>query len=148
MKHLTPILFLLLLSCGSPQELEVQRGINYEKSKDLTTVLNKATVENKIVFVDIYTDWCLPCKEMDKYVFGDEPTADFMNSNFVNYKVNAEKGEGPDLNIIFGVAAYPTLLFLDDKGRVLKKYEGSMSVSAFNSWAEEVLVENGHEIVN
>ena len=148
MKYLAPFLFLILISCGSPQDLETKRGINYEKSKDLTSVLDKATIESKIVFVDIYTDWCLPCKEMDKYVFEDEPTADFMNSNFVNYKVNAEKGEGPDLNIIYGVSAYPTLLFLDVKGRVLEKYEGSMSVSAFNSWAEGVLRDNGQEIVN
>ena len=144
MNYIKQFLFLcliLLASCKSSQDIVEIGGpiIQYESSTLLTEVLEKAEKENKIVFVDIYTDWCLPCKVMDKEVFEDEATAEFMNENFINYKVNAEKGEGPDINIIYNVKGFPTLLFLDAKGKVIQRNDGSMGIVAFNILAERAL---------
>ena len=43
----------------------------------------KAKTENKPLFVDFYTDWCGPCKKMDKEVFTDAKVAEFYNTNFI-----------------------------------------------------------------
>ncbi len=139
------LIIILFVSCKSSQEIAEVDGplIQYESSALLTEVLDKAERKNKIVFVDIYTDWCLPCKVMDKEIFQDEATAAFMNENFINYKVNAEKGEGPDINLIYSVNGYPTLLFLDSKGRVLLRNDGSMGIVAFNILAERALEAKG-----
>ena len=113
--------------------------MNFESYPTLSEVLMKAERENKIVFVDLYADWCLPCKVMDEEVFNDKATADFMNDNFINYKVNGEKAEGPDLTLIYNVKGYPTQLFLDGKGRVLERNLGSLGIVGFNVLAERVL---------
>jgi thiol:disulfide interchange protein len=136
---------LLLSSCSSPKEFVEQEDImlmNYEAYPLLSEVLMKAEKEDKIVFIDMYADWCLPCKVMDEEVFNDKATADFMNANFINYKVNGEKGEGPDLAVIYQVRGYPTHLFVDAKGRVLERNLGGMGLVSFNVLAERVLTMN------
>ena len=46
------------------------------------------------VFMDCYTSWCGPCKMMIQDVFSQEDVGQFMNTRFVNVKLDMEKGEG------------------------------------------------------
>lgn len=125
---------MLFVSCGSKKDTVKKKervgilpgyAFDFHKASSLSPILDKAEAEGKLVFVDIYTTWCLPCKLMDEDVFTDEDTAEFMNKNFINYKVDAEKNNGPDLKALYQVSAYPTLLFLDTKGRVLERKTGT-----------------------
>lgn len=102
-----------------------ETGVKFTNSETLSAVLDQAVEENKLVFVDFYTTWCLPCKLMDEDVFPDRRLGDFMNDNFINYKVNAEKGNGVNLATLYGVEGFPTLLFLDQKGNVLERKLGA-----------------------
>jgi thiol:disulfide interchange protein len=139
-KNFIFFLIVLFTSCHTSKEsLPNQELIRYERSIQLADVLDKAKGSKKIVLLDVYTDWCLPCKMMDQEVYSDKATADFMNKNFINYKVNAEKNEGPDLSLIYSVDAYPTILFLDYRGRVVKRHVGGLGLQKFNELMEEVL---------
>ncbi len=119
--------------------IKPQFAVDFQYSNSLSSILAKAAKENKLVFVDIYTDWCTPCKMMDKDVFTDKPTGDYLNKNFISYKVNAEKENGPDLNLIFGVQVYPTLLFLNEKGQVLSRKDGAAYHSELLRLADDAL---------
>jgi len=44
----------------------------------------------KKIFVDVYTDWCGWCKEMDKTTFRDKKVADYINQNFYPVKFDGE----------------------------------------------------------
>ena len=66
------------------------RSISFDEA------LKVAANENKLVFIDFYTDWCGPCKKMAREVFPQKEVGDFMNAKFVNLKLNAEK-EGQEL---------------------------------------------------
>ncbi len=132
----------LIMSCGGSKDLaenEDRFKFDFIESKTLAPVLDLAKAENKLVFVDLYADWCLPCKLMEEDVFTHEETADFMNANFINYKVDGEKGEGPDLVMIYEVQAYPTLLFLDHRGRVLTRKMGAAYHRELLELAEEAI---------
>ena len=48
---------------------------------------------------------------MDQEVYPDKKVSKFLNENFINYKVDAEKGEGITLAEYYQIQAYPTLLF-------------------------------------
>ncbi len=102
-----------------------KQSVYFENSETLTPLLDQAAEEGKIVFLDFYTDWCLPCKLMDEDVFTDPGVADYFNDNFINYKVNAEKGNGVNLRVVFNVGVYPTLIFVDSRGRELVRREGA-----------------------
>ena len=99
--------------------------VQFERSTSLEPVLAKAKRENKLVFLDFYTTWCAPCKLMDQDVFTHRETASFLNKNFVNYKVNVEKNNGPDLAMIYGVNSFPTLIFVDSNGKVVLRHVGA-----------------------
>ena len=88
-------------------------------------ILKKAKAEKKVIFLDAYASWCGPCKMLQKQVFTKKEVGDFYNSKFINVKMDMEKGEGPALSEVYPLEAYPTLLFIDADGRVLKKFIGA-----------------------
>ena len=47
--------------------------------------------EPKKLLVDVYTDWCGWCKQMDRKVFADPVIADYIKENFYAIKFNAEQ---------------------------------------------------------
>ncbi len=118
-------------------------GLNFVKSDRLSKVLEKASRTDQIVFMDIYTTWCAPCKLMDEYVFTDPDTRKFMNENFINYKVDAEKGNGQTVATMYGASTYPTLVFIDKNGRVLARRQGATTITELKNLAQEALLAKG-----
>lgn len=106
------------------------RNIKFEHTawKDIKA---KAKKENKLIFVDAYTTWCGPCKQMTRMVFTNDTAADYYNANFINAKIDMEKGEGLEIAKEYKVACYPNLLFIDGNGNLVHRVAGSMSVSSF-----------------
>lgn len=136
MKIKSIVLFGLTLSfflsaCGNKRISSEpnKTGVAFYKNEKVTMdeIIDLAKKEDKLIFLDVYADWCGPCKMMDKNVFADKETADFINNNFISYKVNGEKSNGPDINFMFTVLGYPTLLFLDDKGSLIVRNDGMTS---------------------
>ena len=101
--------------------------------------LEKAQAEEKIIFVDAYTTWCGPCKRMAKNVFTKEEVGDFFNANFVNMKIDMEKKDGIKFGHKYPVAAYPTLFFIDGKGKVVQKVKGAQNVDGFLGLGKSIL---------
>ncbi|UFH54358.1 thioredoxin family protein [Spirosoma sp. KNUC1025] len=87
-------------------------------------ILKKAKAEKKVIFLDAYASWCGPCKLLQKNVFTKKEVGDLYNGKFINVKMDMEKGEGPALSQVYPLEAYPTLLFIDGNGRLLKKVLG------------------------
>jgi len=106
------------------------QGIEFSKG-DWNSILAKAKKENKIVFVDAYTTWCGPCKMMSRDVFPESSVGEFYNANFVNAKIDMERGEGPQLATKYEVSAYPTYLFVSPDGELLHKNMGYLPPSKF-----------------
>lgn len=141
---------LLLMGCKTTQTISQEStssaptpkprfAFDFTESEQLMPLLDQAKEERKLVFVDFYTDWCLPCRLMEKDVFMDRDLGNFFNENFINYKVDAEKGNGVNLAQIFNIKAYPTLLFLNDKGQVLERKEGAAYHSELRAMAESAI---------
>lgn len=76
----------------------------------------EARLQNKPIFVDAYTTWCGPCKMMSANTFPDPKVGAFFNKFYINYKIDAEKGEGRDFAKTYRVDRYPTLLFINADG--------------------------------
>ncbi len=96
-----------------------------------TEVLSKAKAESKVLMIDFYTDWCKWCVELDKKVYTNSEVADFANKNQVNWKIDAEKGEGIELAKKFQVAGYPTVVFVDGNGDEIDRIVGYLPVKDF-----------------
>jgi thioredoxin-related protein len=57
---------------------------------DFETGYKKAVAENKIILVDMYTNWCYWCKVMDKETYTDSGIIAEINTHFVPVKMNPE----------------------------------------------------------
>ena len=141
------VLSLLLLGCNGSKTMTSSssssaapyRGVSFVNSNSLQPLLDQAKAENKLIFLDFYTTWCLPCRVMDEEVFSLASTGAAIDKDFISYKINAEKGNGPTLATVYNVYAYPTLLFLDADGNVLERKDGSLSNSNFLNMAKNAL---------
>lgn len=94
-------------------------------------VVAAAKKQNKPIFVDAYTTWCGPCKWMTANVFTDKAVGDYFNQNFINYKMDMEKGEGPVFARNNGIKAYPTLLFFDKNEKEIHRVLGAKPADQF-----------------
>ena len=104
---------------------------NFNEGKTFQQILAQAKAEGKPVFIDCYTEWCGPCKQMAKNVFPQKEAGDYFNSKFVCWKVDMEKGEGPELAKKYEVAAYPTFLILNADGTLRATQVGSAPLEKF-----------------
>ncbi len=94
-------------------------------------MLAAAKSQNKVLMVDVMTDWCKWCIELDNKVYARKDIGDFANANQVNYKIDAEKGEGVDFAKKFKIAGYPTIMFLDGDGNEIDRIYGYVPAKDF-----------------
>ena len=142
MKNLLAVITLVLSGLFITTSVVAQnRSVEFEHSK-WSKVLKKAKKENKLIFVDCYTSWCGPCKMMAKDVFTQDHVADYFNENFVNFKIDMEKGEGPDLKPGWKINAYPTFLVINSKGEVVHRVVGAYKADEFITYMKEAQSED------
>lgn len=128
-------LFLLLLSTRTWGQ-----GIRFFQG-DLKSLFAKAAAEHKPVYVDVYTSWCGPCKLMAKTVFPDSTVGRYMNTAYISYKIDAEKGEGVAFASQHKVAAYPTSLYFNAEGEMVFQSVGYENAPRFIATSTKALSE-------
>lgn len=114
-------------------------SINFKSYGTFEEAQAAAKATNKPIFMDVYTDWCYPCKLMDKKVFTDPAAVDFFHQNFINFKLRAQTPENQAIARSYGVRAYPTLVFLDGKGEQLGASIGYIDADKLIDLAKEIL---------
>ena len=134
-KIIVSLIVVGFMSLGFSQGIEFFHG-TFEEAKI------EAAAQGKLIFMDAYAVWCGPCKMMTNNVFPQKEVGDFFNANFINMKVDMEKGEGLDLRRKYGVSAYPTLLLIDAKGDVVQQLKGARNAESLIAWAKSAAVPN------
>ncbi|MBO9733146.1 MAG: thioredoxin family protein [Chitinophaga sp.] len=126
------MLSLSFLLSGSiqAQTQQPETGIVFRQDA-FADVLKESARTGKLVFIDCYTSWCAPCKWMEKNVFVNDTAARYYNTTFINYKIDMEKGEGPELRKRYGVQVFPTYLFINGKGELVHKATSRMELPEF-----------------
>ncbi len=129
------IIVLLVAALSVPA---LGQGIDFYKG-DWKDALAEAEKTEKLVFVDAYAEWCGPCKRMAKTTFVDQQVGDFFNANFINLKIDMEKGHGLTFRQDYPVSAFPTLMFLNGKGEVIHKVTGAKDVNQIIALAKQAM---------
>jgi len=131
MRKLFIMLIFTIVVLLTPMRLKSQNSSINFKHKPLNEIIEQAKIENKIILIDVFTEWCGPCKEMSKNIFTNKQVADFYNKNFICLKIDAEKGNGSFVSRKYNVNCFPTFLFLCPNGDLKNKATGSKTVEEF-----------------
>ena len=133
MKRLSMIISLML--CTS---MIFAQGVNFEPDgTTLAAAAAKAKKENKLVFVDCYTQWCGPCKKMARDIFPDAKVGQYMNPRFVNLKIDMEAKYAEGLSKEWQVTAYPTFIIFNADGKEIGRFMGGSDADGFIRRVEE-----------
>lgn len=118
--------------------------INLEQLQD------SMRIKPKKIFIDLYTDWCGPCKLMDKKVFTNKYVIKLLNEHYYAVKLNGESRDTLTFNgkkYVFvkktetrgthelayfigteaGKLSYPTVVILDETYAVIYRYPAYIS---------------------
>ncbi len=117
------------------------------ESISLTTAKEMAISQNKYIFIDFYADWCVPCRWMDETTYSDQRILKALKTDFVSVKVNIDDFDGYSLKEEYNVKVLPTVIVLDNNGKVVRRFEESMSPSKMNDVLAQ-LSGNEYKIIN
>jgi len=113
------------LGLGGGEAVERQAVFKPIKSvADLERELAAAGSVGRPVMLDFYADWCVSCKELERYTFSD-PTVIAELDRFVLLRADVTTNDEQDRELIqgrFGIPGPPAVLFFDAEGRELRGY--------------------------
>ncbi|MGY0391708.1 thioredoxin family protein [Bizionia sp. KMM 8389] len=134
---------LLLIVCFS--SVGIAQEINWITLEEAVALQKK---EPRKIMIDMYTNWCGPCKMLDRNTFQNKDVATYVNKHYYAVKFNAEgndtvnfngktysnpgydpakanrRNSGHQLARYFSVQAYPTIVYLDEDANLLAPVAG------------------------
>lgn len=145
MKKIGILLVVVLLASFKPIPKAVTGKINWVTIEEAIELQKTAP---KKIFMDVYTNWCGPCKMLDKNTFANEDVANYVNENFYAVKFNAEgntavrykdktfgnpdydptkanrRNSAHEFSRFLKVRAYPTMVFFDEEANYITPISG------------------------
>nr|WP_233095098.1 protein-disulfide reductase DsbD [Alteromonas sp. IB21] len=109
---------------------------------DLRNKIDAANANGKTVMVDLYADWCVACKEFEKYTFPDQKVVTALsNTVWMQMDLTDNTPERQEIFDTFNVLGLPTILFFDKNGDEIEKARvtGFMKANAFAGHVDEWL---------
>lgn len=71
--------------------------IKFIKGLTWAQIKEKASKENRYIFLDAFTTWCIPCKRMHNEIFTQKKVGDFFNENFINVQVQMDSSKNDNM---------------------------------------------------
>ncbi len=130
---------ILFIACSFIISATFAQEINWMSMQD---ALDAQSEKPKKIFMDVYTEWCGPCKLLDKKTFHNPDVVKYVNEHFYAVKFDAEgndeftyqgnKFSNPDYvegkrgrkpSHIFArslrISGYPSMVFFDEKSNLI-----------------------------
>jgi thiol:disulfide interchange protein DsbD len=114
------------LSISAAQSSPANQSLSFQRIKGLAGLeqgLQQARAAGKPAMVDFYADWCISCKELEKYTFSN-PGVQSALSNTVLLQADVTLNDAEDQALLkkFSLFGPPSILFFDTQGNELRQY--------------------------
>jgi thiol:disulfide interchange protein DsbD len=107
--------------------------------QQLDSALQQA--HGRITMVDLYADWCVACKEFEKYTFSDSAVRDSLSKvQLLQANVTANSASDNALLQHLRVLGLPTILFFDAQGREIpdSRITGFLNAADFQAHLQKL----------
>lgn len=107
--------------------------------QQLDSALQKAG--GRLTMVDLYADWCVACKEFEKYTFSDSAVRDSLRQvQLLQANVTANSARDNALLQHLQVLGLPTILFFDAQGREIpgSRLTGFLNAADFRAHLQKL----------
>lgn len=103
---------------------DTETGVTFTRIKDLAELNQRvANAGGKIVMLDFYADWCVSCKEMERFTFADAAVQGKLKSAILlQADVTANNAADKELLKKFGLYGPPGILFFNANGREMSDF--------------------------
>lgn len=141
------VLLVAVMLMVSTSAIAQSQKINWMSFEEALAAQKK---KPKKIMMDVYTNWCGPCKMLDKNTFHNKDVVDYVNEHYYAVKFNAEGNDTVNFNgktysnpgykeelknrrnsvheltRSLGVRAYPTIVYFDEEGKTIQPIKGYM----------------------
>lgn len=123
-------------------QMQQQAHLNFTRIANVDE-LNRALAQakGKPVMLDLYADWCVACKEFEKYTFSD-PQVQQALKNSVLLQADVTRNTAQDAALLkqLQVPGLPTILFFDPAGKEIPamRVAGFMDAAAFHAHLQKL----------
>lgn len=121
---------------GSPASAQAVPHLSFSKIANVEQLdAALANAKGKPVMLDLYADWCVACKEFEKYTFSDPQVQKALSGTvLLQADVTANNADDKALLKHLQVLGLPTILFFDAQGleQPAARVTGFMDASAFS----------------
>jgi thiol:disulfide interchange protein DsbD len=116
---------------------KVQHFTQVETLAELQAVITQANGQGKTVMLDLYADWCIACKEFEKYTFYDYKVQQALANSVLLQIDLTDTGAKQNIELMehFNVFGLPSILFFNLQGEELgqQRITGFMEADEFNA---------------
>jgi len=108
--------------------------LNFQRISTTDQLQQKLQNSHGITMLDLYADWCVACKEFEKYTFSDAQVQSALNNvQLLQADVTANNSTDSALLQSLHVLGLPSILFFDENGREIpgSRVSGFMQPDAF-----------------
>ena len=125
----------LAATSGNAQQAQQHLAFRQIKGRQgLQLALNDSIQQQRGTMLDFYADWCISCKEMEKYAFTNAKVlAALEDINTLQADVTDNDNIDTELMSSLGIYGPPAILFFDSSGREIRnrRVVGEMSGEQF-----------------
>jgi len=122
-----------------------QKGSHFIQVKtlnELKTAITKANEQGKTVMLDLYADWCIACKEFEKYTFSDSKVQESLANSVLLQVDLTDTGTSENIELMdhFNIFGLPSILFFNLQGEELdqQRITGFMEANQFSDHVKAI----------
>jgi thiol:disulfide interchange protein DsbD len=104
----------------------------FSKVRNVQELQARIAAAGKPVMLDFYADWCVACKEMERFTFSDAQVQSRMN-NLLLLQADVTNNSADDKALLkkFGLFGPPGIIFFDAKGQEVGRVIGFQTADKF-----------------